>query len=119
MFAMQIFIMSQQIKAGDNGRMIDKGALEWFFVKCNKCSCGSGGSSDVCFSPFYHCRLLPCTCLESPGRTTKENNKKLKDRRIPSLYSRWHFFHCRERTSSLLDLFPVFIKTEKNNLQIL
>lgn len=40
MSAMQIFMMSQQIKDEDNGRMIDKGALEWF---CS--ACGSGGST--------------------------------------------------------------------------
>jgi hypothetical protein len=34
MFAMQIFIMSQQIKAGNNGRMIDKGAHERFYDEC-------------------------------------------------------------------------------------
>ena len=67
MFAMQIFIMSQQIKAGNNGRMIDKGALDFTM----NAFCGSGGSLDVAV------RVSCCFIAEAPAQKMKIIKKKI------------------------------------------
>lgn len=53
-----------------------------------------------------------CTCCRL---STMENNKKLKDRKIPSPFPRKAFLSSPR--NQFFDLFPVFIR--KNNLQVL
>lgn len=66
MFAMQIFIMSQQIKAENNGRMIDKGALDFTM----NAFCGSGGSVDA-FCAYFSCCFIAQTFAQKIEKIIK------------------------------------------------
>lgn len=73
------FMMSQQIKAEDNGRMIDKGALE-------SVHCCRTNDKRLRFR-WLVMLVLSAQCVLAADSATMESNKNLKDRKIPSLFS--------------------------------
>lgn len=90
------FMMSQQIKAEDNGRMIDKGALEMLHC-CRRTTnaCGSGG----CQCWFYQLNVYLLRTLRQWKYQESQGHKN-----SIAFFPERHFFH-HQTSSSIYFLF--------------